>query len=111
GHLEAFYRTWSEIEPEGIDGLIITGAPVETLDFEQVDYWSELTAILDMAADQALPSIHVCWAGQAALYHYHGVGKHGLPRKQFGVYPQSLVARRHRLLAGIPDRFPVAVAR
>jgi homoserine O-succinyltransferase len=111
GHLAAFYRTWADIVPDGLDGLIVTGAPVETLAFEEVDYWRELTGILDWAAANAVPSMHVCWAGQAALHHYHGVGKHGLPQKQFGVYEQSILAERHRLLVGMPERFPVPVSR
>src|SRR5690606_33313197 len=85
--------------------------PVETMAFEEVDYWRELTGILDWAAASALPSMHVCWAGQAALYHYHRVGKHSLPHKQVGVYEQSVLVERHRLLAGMPERFPVPVSR
>lgn len=111
GHLSAFYRTWADIVPGSLDGLIVTGAPVETLAFEDVDYWNELTEILDRAAEDALSSMLVCWAGQAALYHFHGVGKHGLPQKQFGIYEQSVLARRHHLLAGMPCRFPVPVSR
>lgn len=110
-HMSAFYRTWSGIDRDRIDGLIVTGAPVETLAFEAVDYWHELTGILDWAAAHLVPSMHVCWAGQAALYHHHGVGKHALPHKQFGVYEQSVLDRDHRLLHGVPDHFPVPVSR
>lgn len=110
-HLQAYYRTWNEIGQNRPDALIVTGAPVEILDFESVDYWEEFTGILDEVAAGGIPAMHVCWAAQAALYHYHGVRKHTLPGKRFGVFEQSLLVDGHRLLEGIPCRFPVPVSR
>jgi homoserine O-succinyltransferase len=110
-HLERHYRTWTDIEDEGIDALVITGAPVETLDFEQVGYWPELAAILDDAAERDIPTYNVCWAGQAALYHFHGISKHLLGQKDFGVYEQSALVSDHWLFSGIAGKFPVPVSR
>src|SRR5690606_12540615 len=106
-----FYRRWSEIAGQRFDGLIVTGAPVEHLDFEEVHYWRELTAIFDWATATAGGSYLVCWAAQAALFHFHGVPKHGLPRKAFGVYRQRITAFDAPLLRGLGAGFPCPVSR
>ena len=110
-HLARHYRRWSEARRERFDGLIITGAPVETLAFEAVDYWPALTRILDWAARETLGSLHICWAAQAALYHFHGVPKRALPEKCFGVFPQRVLAPDAPVLQGFGERFPVPVSR
>lgn len=110
-HINAFYRRWSEIATRRFDGLIVTGAPVEHLPFEAVHYWSDLERILDWAAATIRGSYFVCWAAQAALYHFHGVPKHDLPRKAFGVYRQQVLAPEARLLRGLGGSFPTPVSR
>jgi homoserine O-succinyltransferase len=111
GHLDRFYRPWSRIRDETFDGLIVTGAPIETLPFEEVTYWSELCAIFDWAKARIASSYYICWAAQAALYHFHAVPKHPLPAKAFGVFHQRVAAAESGLLAGLGDEFPVAVSR
>ena len=80
-HLETFYRTFEEVEHEHFDGLIITGAPVEQLDFEDVDYWPELQRIMDWSVENVHSTLHICWGAQAGLYHHYGINKHALPEK------------------------------
>jgi homoserine O-succinyltransferase len=110
-HLETFYRPWPSVRDRRFDGLIVTGAPVETLPFEAVDYWQELTAVFDWAEQAVGGSFFICWAAQAALYHWHGVPKHDLPEKAFGVFPHRLRATGVTLMQGLPNRFPVPVSR
>ncbi len=110
-HLESFYRRWSEVRDEHFDGLIVTGAPVETLAFEAVDYWGELRQIFDWAQTRIRRGFYICWAAQAALHHFHGVPKHELSRKCFGVFKHQVASRSADLLAGIPDSFWVPVSR
>jgi homoserine O-succinyltransferase len=110
-YIAAFYRRWSEIAGQRFDGLIVTGAPVEHLDFEAVHYWRELSAIFGWAAATIRGSYLVCWAAQAALFHFHGVPKHALPRKAFGVYPQRVMAFDAPLLRGLGASFPTPVSR
>jgi homoserine O-succinyltransferase len=104
-HLLKHYRSYEEVRGEKFDGLIVTGAPIEHLDFEQVDYWPELTRILDWAATDVVSSFFICWGAQAALYHHYGIPKHALPRKLFGVFEHRTLAPRERLLRGFDDRF------
>lgn len=111
GHIAAHYRRWSKCRRERFDGVIITGAPIETIDFEAVDYWPAMTRILDWAAEETQGSLNICWAGQAALYHFHGVAKRSLPRKCFGVYRQRVVADSAPVLQGFQESFPVPVSR
>jgi len=111
GHLQAFYQTWEQARDRPFDALIVTGAPVETLAFEEVDYWRELTRIFDWAERRRLETLFVCWAAQAALYHRHGIAKGGLPRKAFGVFEQQVLAPASPYLAGLGPRFKVAVSR
>jgi homoserine O-succinyltransferase len=84
-HLRAFYRTFAEIRDRRFDGLIITGAPVETLPWHEVDYWGEISDILAWSADTAMASLFICWGAQAALQHFYGIGKRALPAKRFGI--------------------------
>ncbi|MEM7226954.1 MAG: homoserine O-succinyltransferase [Pseudomonadota bacterium] len=110
-HLDAFYRRWSEVRGEAFDGLIVTGAPLETLDFEKVDYWDELTEIFDWARGRVRRSFYICWAAQAALYHYHGVPKHVRERKCFGVFKHRVAKRSAKLLECVADDFWIPVSR
>ena len=110
-HLDTFYRRWSEARDEHFDGLIVTGAPVETLPFEAVDYWDELRQIFDWARTHVRRSFYICWAAQAALHHFHGVPKHALSHKCFGVFKHQVARRSAALLTGIPDSFWIPVSR
>jgi len=105
------YRPWSVLRHEGIDALIVTGAPIEELAFEQVTYWPGLCAILDWARAHPVSSLYICWAAQAALYRYHSVAKHLLPEKLFGVFGQHVVNARSPLMRGFSETFPVPVSR
>ena len=104
-HLETFYRTFEEVEHEHFDGLIITGAPVEQLDFEDVDYWPELQRIMDWSVENVHSTLHICWGAQAGLYHHYGINKRALPAKLSGVYEHRLVKRSSPLVRGFDDRF------
>jgi len=114
-HLQAFYRTWDEVRDRKFDGLIITGAPVELLPFEEVKYWRELTELLDWSRTNVHSSFHICWGAQAALYHFHGVPKHALRSKRFGVFNHHVIehhdSRRAPLMRGFDDYFLVPVSR
>ena len=104
-YLEAFYRTFSSVKERKFDGLVVTGAPVENLAFEEVDYWSELKAIMDWSADHVFSSLFICWASQAALYHFYGIEKRPLEKKVFGVFDHRVIRPRHRLVRGFDDVF------
>lgn len=105
-HLDRFYRTIDDVEGRRYDGLIVTGAPVERLPFEQVDYWPELVRILDWAAERVWSSLFICWGAQAAMWHYHGIPKRELPGgKLVGVFEHEVVDRSHPLVRGFDDRF------
>jgi homoserine O-succinyltransferase len=107
GHLERFYIDSQRIIREGIrfDGLIITGAPVETLPFEEVDYWDELAAVIDYSAKNIWSVMHICWGAQAGLYRRYGIPKIGLPRKLFGIFPHGVNERHTTLFRGFDDEF------
>lgn len=104
-HLEAFYTTFDEVRDEHFDGLIITGAPVEKLDFEEVDYWPELCEIMEWSKTHVHSTLHICWGAQAGIYHHYGVPKHALPEKMFGVFPHEVVKRTSPLVRGFDDVF------
>lgn len=104
-HLLAFYQTFPQVQAEKFDGLIVTGAPVEQLEFEQVDYWDELAALLDWSLANTFAQLYICWGAQAALYHRYGVPKVALPAKQFGVFSHRVLAQHHKLLRGFDDLF------
>lgn len=110
-HLDAFYTTFDEAAGQKFDGLIITGAPIETLDFEQVDYWPELQEIMDWSRDNVFSTMHVCWGAQAGLYHHYGIPKYPLERKIFGVFPHRVLDPRNRVLSGFDEVFPAPHSR
>ncbi|MCL4561910.1 MAG: homoserine O-succinyltransferase [Chloroflexi bacterium] len=104
-HLHAFYQSFDQIQGETFDGLIITGAPVEHLEFEQVDYWSELAELLDWRSDAVYSTYHICWGAQAALYRGFGIPKYPLPEKMFGVFPHRVNKHQSSLTLGFDDIF------
>ncbi|MCI8285189.1 MAG: homoserine O-succinyltransferase [Firmicutes bacterium] len=89
-HLETFYHTYDEIKRKKFDGMIITGAPVEKLSYEQVDYWEELESIMDYTKKNVFSTLHICWGAQAGLYHHYGIDKYMLEEKLFGVFPHNV---------------------
>ena len=110
-HLLAFYETFDRIRDRKFDALIITGAPVEHLSFEQVDYWDELQAIMDWGLRNVFSLLYICWGAQAALYHQFGIPKYPLPAKQFGVFRHRVVEKHVKLLRGFDDVFYVPHSR
>ncbi|MDD3947110.1 MAG: homoserine O-succinyltransferase [Clostridia bacterium] len=110
-HLEKFYKTFDDILDKKIDGMIITGAPVETLEYDEVLYWEELKKIMDYAHNKVTSSIFICWGAQAALYHYYGINKMTLPQKLFGVFKNSAKSEFEPLLKGLNDRFSIPHSR
>lgn len=104
-HLQTFYRTFDDVRNEHFDGLIITGAPVEQLDFSDVDYWDELVEIMDWSTTNVHCTLHICWGAQAGLYHHYGIDKHALPAKLSGVYEHHLEKPSCPLVRGVDDRF------
>lgn len=104
-HLEKFYRTFDEIKNQRFDGMIITGAPVEFLPFEEVDYWKELTEIFEYTKENVFSTLHICWGAQAALYYHYGIDKHVLPEKLFGVFKHELKDRKSELTRGFDEEF------
>ena len=107
GHLEKFYTGAEEIMKKNnrYDGFIITGAPVETLPFEEVDYWEELAAVIDYTRLNAWSTLHICWGAQAGLYRHYGILKYGLPKKLFGVFPHGVNEHFSPLFRGFDDEF------
>lgn len=111
-HLERFYKKFDDIKDKHFDGMIITGAPVETMAFEQVAYWEELKKLFDFADKKVTSTIYICWGAQAALYYHYGIEKHLLPEKLFGVFPHKKYLEQHDpLLKGIDDVFYVPHSR
>ena len=110
-HLLAFYKTFDDVKDESFDGLIITGAPVELMEFEEVDYWDELCEIMDWSKTHVHSTLHICWGAQAGLYHHFGIKKHMLPQKLFGVFPHKADYARSMLLRGFDDTFYVPHSR
>ncbi len=104
-HLTTFYKTFDEIKNQRFDGMIITGAPVEQLEFEQVDYWEELTRVMEWSKKNVYSTFHICWGAQAGLYYHYGVPKRQLSEKLSGVYNHKLLAPYHPLLRGFDDYF------
>lgn len=104
-HLEMFYKGFGEIKKNFYDGLIITGAPVEMLEFEEVSYWNEITQIFDWARKHVTSTLYICWASQAALYHFYGVEKKPLNEKLSGVFKHTATEKGHSLLRGFDDEF------
>ena len=110
-HLITFYRTWDEVKDQHFDGFIITGAPIETLPFDEVTYWPELTEILDWTTTNVHSTFSICWGAMAALWHFHDVPKHILDDKAFGVYRHRNLQPASPYLAGFSDDFLVSVSR
>jgi homoserine O-succinyltransferase len=110
-HLLNFYLTHDQIKDRKFDGLIITGAPVEHLEFEQVDYWPELVDIMDWSRTNVYSTFYICWGAQAGLFHWYGVPKYPLPAKQFGVFPHRVMKKYVKLMRGFDDVFYVPHSR
>ena len=110
-HLLSFYRTFSEVKDTCYDGMIITGAPVEHLPFEEVDYWPELCEIMEWSRSHVHSTMHICWGAQAGLYYHYGIQKQPLERKLFGVFPHRSEYRESMLLRGFDDVFMVPHSR
>ncbi|MGH2115406.1 homoserine O-acetyltransferase MetA [Aerococcus urinaeequi] len=104
-HLKEFYRTFDQIKDRYFDGMIITGAPVEHLDFEKVNYWDELVSIMEWSNNHVFSTLHICWGAQAALYHHYGIGKQPLDKKLFGIYEQELRDKKVSLVRGMDELF------
>lgn len=104
-HLLEHYTTFERVRDQKFDGLIITGAPVEQMPFEEVDYWPEIAAIIDWAETAVSSTLNICWGAQAALYRRYGIPKHPLPRKMFGVFEHRTLAPTDRLMRGFDDVF------
>ena len=104
-HLLAFYKTFDEIKDNKYDGMIITGAPVENMEFEEVEYWDELCKIMEWSKSHVTSTFHICWGAQAGLYYHYGIQKHPLPKKCFGVYPHKVEYKRSILFRGFDDTF------
>jgi homoserine O-succinyltransferase len=110
-HMLSFYETLDDVYDRKFDGMVITGAPVELLDFEDVEYWDELCEILDWTTTHVYSTLHICWGAQAGLYHHYGIPKRELPEKLFGVYPHHLDYRQSILFRGFDDVFMVPQSR
>jgi len=104
-HLNIFYNTFDQIRDKRYDGLIITGAPVEHLEFEEVDYWKDLTKVLDWSKTNVTNTLHICWGAQAGLYHHYGIKKYPLQKKLFGVFEHQITDNKTPLFRGFDDSF------
>ncbi len=104
-HMTAFYRTFDDVRGERFDGLIITGAPVENLDFNDVDYWDELCAVMAWSKTNVYSTLHICWAAQAGLWYHYGIPKYSLPEKMFGVFSHDTLQPSHPLVRGFDETF------
>lgn len=110
-HLFAFYKTFDDVKNHTFDGMIITGAPVELLEFEEVEYWEELCEIMEWSKTHVHSTFHICWGAQAGLYYHFGIKKYTLPKKLFGVFPTKADYKRSILLRGFDDTFMVPQSR
>ncbi|MBO5776906.1 MAG: homoserine O-succinyltransferase, partial [Clostridia bacterium] len=104
-HLDRFYKTFEEVKNRKFDGMIITGAPVEEMEFSEVKYWAELEQIFDFAKKNVTSTLFICWGAQAALHYFYGIEKHLLDKKLFGVYKHKKLVNYDKLLKGTDDRF------
>ena len=104
-HLDSFYTTFDQVKNERYDGMIITGAPVENLEFEDVDYWSELCEIMAWTRSHVHSTLHICWGAQAGLYYHYGIPKRTQQKKLFGIYEHDIVRKRSPLFRGFDDKF------
>ena len=110
-HLLAFYKTFNDVKDENFDGMIITGAPVEHIPFEEVEYWEELCEIMEWSKTHVHSTFHICWASQAGLYYHYGINKHQTPEKLFGVFPHQVEYKSSILFRGFDDTFMVPQSR
>jgi homoserine O-succinyltransferase/O-acetyltransferase len=110
-HMEIFYKTFEQVRHRKYDGLIITGAPVELLEFEKVDYWDKLCEVMEWSKTNVTSTLHICWGSQAGLYYHYGIRKYELPKKIFGVFDHRITDRRHHLVRGFDDVFPAPHSR
>jgi homoserine O-succinyltransferase len=110
-HMLSFYRTFDEIKEENFDGLVITGAPIEHLEFEDVDYWPELCRIMEWSKTHVHSTLHLCWGAQAALYYHYGIPKRWLDEKLFGVFPHRVERQNYILFRGVDDEFYIPHSR
>ena len=110
-HLLAFYKTFDDIKTQKFNGMIITGAPVEHLPFEEVEYWQELCDIMEWSKNHVHSTLHVCWGAQAGLYYHYGINKQAVPAKMFGVFPHTVEYRQSILFRGFDDTFMVPQSR
>ena len=110
-HLVKFYETFDSLKHRKYDGMIITGAPVEQVPFEEVEYWDELCEIMDWSRRNVYSTLHICWGAQAALYHHYGIPKYALPQKMFGVFPHRVNMKEKMLFRGFDDIFYVPHSR
>lgn len=110
-HLNKFYTTFDNVKNERFDGLIITGAPVEQMEFEDVDYWKELCEVMDWSLTNVFSTFHICWGAQAGLYYHYGIKKHLLPEKLSGIYTHKVLVPHHKLMRGFDDTFTIPHSR
>ncbi|MGL4293487.1 MAG: homoserine O-succinyltransferase, partial [Bacteroidales bacterium] len=110
-HLKAFYKTFSQLKDQKFDGMIITGAPLEQLDYESVEYWEEMRRIFDWSRTHVTSTLFICWAAQAALYHYYDVPKYPLDKKMFGIFRHTVYDHKNPIFRGFDDEFFVPHSR
>ena len=110
-HMMMFYRDFNEMRNEKYDGMIVTGAPVEQLEFEEVSYWDEITDIFQWAKTHVTSTLYICWAAQAGLYYHYGVPKYPLPKKMFGIFPQQKLDPQLPIFRGFDDEFQMPHSR
>lgn len=110
-HMMMFYKDFSTLRNENYDGMIITGAPVEQMPFEEVDYWEEVSEIFDWARTHVTSTLYICWAAQAGLYHFYGVPKYPLPQKMFGIFKHKVYDHQNPIFRGFDDEFYVPHSR
>ena len=104
-YLDSFYKTFEDVKDEKFDGMIITGAPIENYEFEDVDFWEELCEILEWEKSHVFSVLHICWGAQAALHYFYDIPKYGLPEKKFGIYAHTVEKKDHILVRGFDDVF------
>ena len=110
-HMDKFYKTFDEVNENKYDGMIITGAPIEQMEFEEVDYWDELCKIMDWSKTNVYSTFHICWGAQAALYYHYGIKKYKTPKKIFGIFPHTCLDDTHPLMRGLDDVYYVPHSR
>lgn len=110
-HLERFYKTFSQVRDSSFDGMIITGAPVEQMAFEEVEYWDELCEIMEWSKQNVYSTLHICWGAQAGLYYHYGVNKYPLDEKLFGIFQHRLLVENHSITRGFDELFYVPHSR